>query len=71
MVGVWGRSLELSGAKVERVVINRSVGDIFYARIVLQSPGGQRASVDARASDSMALAVQCHSPMFVAKKVAR
>lgn len=59
--------LEL-GAKVERVVINDLVDDIFYARI-LMDVDGRHVEIDSRSSDAIALAVRLKSPIFVADKV--
>ncbi|HEX8994937.1 MAG TPA: bifunctional nuclease family protein [Ktedonobacterales bacterium] len=59
--------LEL-GAKVERVVINDLVDDIFYARI-LMDVDGRHVEIDSRSSDAIALAVRLKAPIFVADKV--
>lgn len=59
--------LEL-GAKVERVVINDLVEDIFYARI-LMDVDGRHVEIDSRSSDAIALAVRLKTPIFVADKV--
>lgn len=59
--------LEL-GAKVERVVINDLVEDIFYARI-LMDVDGRHVEIDSRSSDAIALAVRLKAPIFVAEKV--
>ena len=59
--------LEL-GAKVERVVINDLVEDIFYARI-LMDVDGRHVEIDSRSSDAIALAVRLKAPIFVADKV--
>lgn len=59
--------LEL-GAKVERVVINDLVDDIFYARI-LMDVDGRHVEIDSRSSDAIALAVRLKAPIFVAEKV--
>lgn len=59
--------LEL-GAKVERIVINDLVDDIFYARILLDVDG-RHVEIDSRSSDAIALAVRLKAPIFVADKV--
>jgi hypothetical protein len=56
------------GAKVERVVINDLVDDIFYARI-LMDVDGRHVEIDSRSSDAIALAVRLKAPIFVADKV--
>ena len=70
---------QAAGAGVERVVITRRVGGgggTYYARIVLNLPGGapeapRLVSVDSRPSDSIALALQAGAALFVAKDLAR
>lgn len=56
------------GAKVERVVINDLVDDIFYAQIVMDVDG-RHVEIDSRSSDAIALAVRLKAPIFVAEKV--
>ena len=60
-------SVEL-GAKVERVVINDMVDDIFYARILMDMDG-RHIEIDSRSSDAIALAVRMKAPIFVSDKV--
>lgn len=61
------------GAKVERVIINHVEGSVFHARLILSAENElhQRKVVelDARPSDSIAMAVQQGAPLFVARKV--
>ena len=61
------------GAKLERIIINHVEGSIFHARMILsaQNELHQRKVVelDARPSDSIAMAVQQGAPIFVAGKV--
>lgn len=63
--------MQASGAAVERVLITRVIGNIYYSRIVMSLPDGERCSIDARPSDSLALALQMKCPIFVAETVAR
>ncbi|MDP6357374.1 MAG: bifunctional nuclease family protein [Planctomycetota bacterium] len=55
-------------AKVERITVTKIENDIFYAEIDITA-GQKKAVIDARPSDSMALAVRVKAPIFVAKKV--
>lgn len=61
------------GAKVERVVINDIHGSVFHARIIISAANELHArkliEVDARPSDSIAMAVQQGAPLFVSQKV--
>jgi bifunctional DNase/RNase len=59
-----------AGYEVERVEINRVENGTFFAALVLT--GSERTlSVDARPSDSLALAVRAGCPVFVAEEVMR
>lgn len=56
------------GGKLQRIVISRVRGTIFYANLhVLQ--GGVTYKVDARPSDAIALAVRLKAPMYVSESV--
>lgn len=61
------------GGKVERVVINDVNGSVFYARLIISAENelGSRKVIelDARPSDSIAMAVQQGAPVYVADKV--
>ncbi|HUU45541.1 MAG TPA: bifunctional nuclease family protein, partial [Acidobacteriota bacterium] len=52
------------GASVERVQITELKEQTFYAKIVL-ARNGEQVSVDARPSDSIALALKAKAPVFV------
>lgn len=56
------------GAEVESIVIDRVEGSTFYATVNL-SRGGEQIRVDARPSDSIALAVRTQSPLYVDEDV--
>ena len=59
-----------AGFEVERVEITRVDAGTFYASLVLS--GGDRAlTIDARPSDSIALAVRAGCPIFVDEEVMR
>ncbi len=69
-----GHVLRAFGAKVERVVINHLENGVFHARIIITAENEllqQRKVVelDARPSDSIALAVAQNAPIFVAQDV--
>ncbi|MDD5107920.1 MAG: bifunctional nuclease family protein [Candidatus Omnitrophica bacterium] len=53
------------GATVEKVVIDKMEENTFYAKILIKTADGQQKSIDARPSDSIALAVRSHAPIFV------
>lgn len=68
-----GSVLMAFGARVDRVVINHVEGSVFHARLILSAANElhQRKVVelDARPSDSIAMAVQQGAPLFVARSV--
>jgi bifunctional DNase/RNase len=57
------------GGVIERVLIDSLQNNIFYAKIVLKNLAGQEKTVDARPSDSIALAVRGRVPIFVDESV--
>lgn len=56
------------GAKVESIIINDLIDDIFYARIVMDA-NGRHVEIDSRSSDAIALAVRLKAPIYVTDKV--
>ncbi|CAL8974910.1 putative protein [Propionicimonas sp. T2.31MG-18] len=60
--------LDRLDADVEKVVVTRLEGGTFFAEITLATPSGHEV-VDARPSDSIALAVRTGAPVFVAEAV--
>ncbi|PSC69088.1 hypothetical protein C2E20_7345 [Micractinium conductrix] len=69
-MALWVRSLQAAGATVDRVLLTRLVGTTVYARIILALPDGQLRSLDARPSDSLALAMQTGAPLFMGRQLA-
>ncbi|HNJ05117.1 MAG TPA: bifunctional nuclease family protein [Leptospiraceae bacterium] len=55
-------------AKIVHVIINDIIGNIFYARIVIQLGDGV-VELDARPSDSVAIAIRAKCPIFMNEKV--
>ncbi|MFH0855923.1 MAG: bifunctional nuclease family protein [Candidatus Omnitrophota bacterium] len=53
------------GAQIEKIVIDKLEENTFHAKVVLKTVSGQEKVVDARPSDSIALAVRAHAPIFV------
>ena len=58
------RIVEALGANVERVIIKKMKNNTYYANLVL-SRDGSLISIDARPSDSVAIAVHMRAPIFV------
>ncbi len=61
------------GAHVERVVINDFTDTVYYARLIIVAENELEekkiVEIDARPSDSIALAVQAEAPILVAEHV--
>jgi bifunctional DNase/RNase len=60
--------LETLGAYVERVEITRVEDGTFYAALIVRAEE-RRMAIDARPSDSIALAVRTGAPLYVAENV--
>ena len=56
------RNLE---ASIDRIIIDRLEENTFHAKLVIRTRSGEEKIIDARPSDSIALAVRAHAPIFV------
>ena len=56
------------GADLKHIVIDKLENNTFYAKLVLQRDG-EEILVDARPSDSVAVALRASCPIFVAEEV--
>jgi uncharacterized protein len=63
-----GRAIGELGGKVERVEIVAFKDSVFLATVRLKQ-GGRSLSLDARPSDSVALALRAGAPIYAARKV--
>jgi hypothetical protein len=52
-------------ATVDRILIDKLEENTFHAKIILKTASGADKSIDARPSDSIALAVRAQVPIFV------
>lgn len=57
------------GATLKRVVITKLEFNTFFASLILETKDGQRREVDARPSDSIAVALRADAPIFVSEDV--
>ncbi len=64
MVGIF----HALGVQIEKVVVSDLKDNSYYAIIYLKA-GGKSYSIDARPSDSLALAVRVHCPIYIDEKV--
>lgn len=62
-------TIEQLGATVEKVVINKIHKNTFYATLVLENSQKQQVNIDARPSDSIALALRAGCPIFASKEL--
>lgn len=58
-------------ASVEKVIIDKLEESTFHAKIVLKMGSGKTKAIDARPSDSIAIAVRAHVPIFVEDSVVK
>lgn len=52
-------------ASISKIIIDKLQENTFHAKLVLKTSSGQEKIIDARPSDSIALAVRAHAPIFV------
>lgn len=62
-------TIQQLGAKLEKVLIDKLANNTFYAKLQLNRNGNGEILVDARPSDSVALALRAEVPIFVAEEV--
>ena len=52
-------------ATIDRVIIDKLEDNTFHAKLLLKTHSGEIKTIDARPSDSIALAVRAQAPIFV------
>jgi len=62
------KSIQALGARLIRVEVVELKGDVFYGNLVFEQDG-RIVDVDARPSDSIALAVRAHVPILVNSRI--
>ncbi len=63
------RLLEALGGTLEKVVISSIQEGTFYATLYVRTASGEVKEIDARPSDSVALALRTRSPIYIADEV--
>ncbi len=63
------QALQALGAKLDKVVIDRLQQNTFFAKLHLSRDQHNGIVLDARPSDSVALALRAGSPIFVSEEV--
>ena len=61
--------IESLGATLERVLIDKLVQNTYFAKIEIKTKEGEIKIIDARPSDSVAMAVRFKAPIFVGEEV--
>ncbi|MBU4140353.1 MAG: bifunctional nuclease family protein, partial [Candidatus Omnitrophica bacterium] len=61
--------IEQLGATLKEVIIDRLEENTFYAKLVLNGTGDKAVVVDARPSDSIALALRAGCPIFATENL--
>ncbi len=61
--------IESLGARLKFVVVDKLQFNTFHAKVVLEKEDGSEVWVDARPSDSIALALRVEAPIFVEEEV--
>jgi len=59
------QTIEDLEAVVVKVIIDKLEENTFHAKLVIKNSSGELKIIDARPSDSIALAVRAHAPIFV------
>ena len=62
-------TIEHLEAKIEKIIIDKLEENTFHAKLVLSTASGKTKTIDARPSDSIALAVRAHVPIQVEDSV--
>ncbi len=62
-------TIENLEANIEKVIIDKLEENTFHAKLVLKTASGKTKIIDARPSDSIALAVRAHVPIFVEDEI--
>lgn len=61
--------IESLGAKIERILIDRLEQNTYFAKLEIRTKEGEIKLIDARPSDSIAMAVRLKTPIFVSEEV--
>lgn len=62
-------TIEHLRARLEKIVIDKLENNTFYAKLVVHAASEEVVAIDARPSDSIALAVRMSAPIFVEEEV--
>ena len=63
--------IETLGGRLEKVTIDKLVSNTFFAKLEIMTKENELKVIDARPSDSIALAVRFKAPIYVSEEVAQ
>ncbi len=61
--------IDQMGARLQSVIIDKLEGNTFYAQLFIRTAQEKVINIDARPSDSIALALRTEAPIFVEEEV--
>jgi len=64
-------TIENLEASIDRIIIDKLEDNTFHAKLVIKTNSGETKTIDARPSDSIALAVRAHAPIFVEDEIVK
>ncbi len=64
-------TIENLEASIEKIIIDKLEDNTFHAKLIIKTSSGGTKAIDARPSDSIALAVRAHAPIFVEDEVVK
>jgi hypothetical protein len=62
-------TIENLEASIEKIIIDKLEENTFHAKLVIKTESHKTKIIDSRPSDSIALAVRAHAPIFVEDEV--
>jgi uncharacterized protein len=62
-------TIENLEASIDKIIIDKLEENTFHAKLVIKTSNGSFKTIDARPSDSIALAVRAHAPIFVEDEI--
>ena len=64
-------TIENLEASIDKIIIDKLEDNTFHAKLIIKTNSGDTKVIDARPSDSIALAVRAHVPIFVEDEVVK
>ncbi|MFA5355821.1 MAG: bifunctional nuclease family protein [Candidatus Omnitrophota bacterium] len=64
-------AIESLEAVVDKIIIDKLEDNTFHAKLVIKTKSGDTKTIDARPSDSIALAVRARAPIYVEDEVVK